>query len=459
MLKSSSASFSKEHICALFDRFGDLPLLALGVSGGPDSVALMNLVAAWCDDRSNDGLPCPRVHILTVDHGLRPEAAKEAQAVAAWSAALGFQHHCLVWSGEKPSSNLQAQARQARYRLMAQKLKQLGGNTLFIAHTQDDQAETLLMRLARGSGVDGLCAMQTLSTYKDIEIARPLLAIQKADLVAYLQQRQQPFFEDPSNNDDRFDRVRMRRLMAEFAELGGTTTRLAQTASQMQRVALALASQTEALFAETTYVFEGLGFALIDLNAFISADEEIRLRLLRSLIEWIRPRTYPPRLSALTGLDDYLGRAASTDQVLRRVLGGVVFDANQTKCLVYAEAGRHGFPVMEANWGDTLLWDDRLKLILPDGSRDGSLTAGESVIVTGFQFDGAKDTWLCDVKRQWPILSTLSDESLSRAIHSLPMVKSAKDVRSFPIQLVKASRPFAKAEFFETIACRKADPH
>ena len=129
---------------------------ALAVSGGSDSTALMVLFADWLRQAERDaGLHT----VLVVDHGLRPGSADEARAVADRAAALGFRHAVLAWQGPKPHTGIQAAARAARYRLMAEHMTAHDIGCLLTAHTRDDQAETLLMRLARGSGVDGLAAM------------------------------------------------------------------------------------------------------------------------------------------------------------------------------------------------------------------------------------------------------------------------------------------------------------
>jgi tRNA(Ile)-lysidine synthetase-like protein len=129
---------------------------ALAVSGGSDSTALMVLFADWLRQTGAD----PRAHtVLTIDHGLRAESPAEARAVADRATTLGFRHAVLVWDGPKPQTGIQAAAREARYRLMGGRMAEDGVAALLVAHTRDDQAETLLMRLARGSGLDGLSAM------------------------------------------------------------------------------------------------------------------------------------------------------------------------------------------------------------------------------------------------------------------------------------------------------------
>ena len=130
---------------------------AVAVSGGGDSVALMHLAL---DYARQQGHPLP--HVLTVDHGLRPSSARDAKAVAAWAKRLGLAATVLAWRGNKPKTNVEAAAREARYRLMGAFLVKHDIATLLVGHNQDDQAETFLLRLARGSGLDGLAGMQPM---------------------------------------------------------------------------------------------------------------------------------------------------------------------------------------------------------------------------------------------------------------------------------------------------------
>jgi tRNA(Ile)-lysidine synthase len=182
--------------------------LLLAVSGGPDSVALMLLCEQW-SERANK-----RIAVATVDHGLRPEAAEEARQTARWAADLGFSHRTLRWEGEKPKTRIQERAREARYRLLCGCAREIGATAIVTAHHADDQAETILFRLARGSGVAGLAGMAVCSQIDGLALLRPLLGLRKSELEALCAARGQEVLRDPSNENPAFARVRLRRLAA-----------------------------------------------------------------------------------------------------------------------------------------------------------------------------------------------------------------------------------------------------
>lgn len=173
---------------ALFAPLADARGLLLAVSGGPDSMALLALADEW---RRDHDAP---VFVATVEHGLRPGSRAEAHAVAAACAARGLPHALLEWQGDKPATGLPAAARAARYDLLARHALEIGADTLVTAHHADDQAETVLMRLTRGSGPAGLAGMAALAPLPGFEsaglrLARPLLGAPKADLVALCRTR------------------------------------------------------------------------------------------------------------------------------------------------------------------------------------------------------------------------------------------------------------------------------
>ncbi|MGH6981766.1 MAG: tRNA lysidine(34) synthetase TilS, partial [Stellaceae bacterium] len=181
------------------------PRVAVAVSGGADSMALLLLAREWAAARQGD------VTALTIDHKLRPEAAKEARRVARWCKARGVVHRTLAWRGKKPKGDIQAAARAARYRLLEDWCVDAGVLHLLLAHHQDDQAETFLLRLARGSGLDGLAAIAPVAERPGCRLLRPLLAMSHGRLVATLEARGQVWLDDPSNDNERYARVRMRK--------------------------------------------------------------------------------------------------------------------------------------------------------------------------------------------------------------------------------------------------------
>ena len=217
------------------------PALVLAVSGGPDSSALLWLAARW-----RDGLKrAPALIAVTIDHGLRKESAREALAVKKLARKLKVAHRTLRWTGRKPKTGIQEAAREARYRLLGAAAKNAGATHIVTAHTQDDQAETVLFRLMRGSGISGLSGMGAISLVPGIwdsscHLARPLLAIPKTRLIATLAAKKIAYADDPSNADPRFTRPRLRALMPALAREGLTAERLARLAARVGRAEYAL---------------------------------------------------------------------------------------------------------------------------------------------------------------------------------------------------------------------------
>ena len=212
--------------------------LGVAVSGGSDSLALLYLVADWTRQSGVE------LQVATVDHRLRPEAADEARMVAEHCRTLGASHDTLIWEHEDAAGNLQDMARRARYRLLADWADERGVGLILLGHTLDDQAETFLMRLARGSGVDGLSGMAESRVDDGITWLRPLLGCTREALRDELRSRGLTWSDDPSNEDEKYSRVRVRKLLSALAPLGLDAEKLADTAARM-------ASAREALEIET----------------------------------------------------------------------------------------------------------------------------------------------------------------------------------------------------------------
>ncbi len=189
--------------------FEDRPIIAAAVSGGADSMALILLLDRWARARGGAAIA------LTVDHRLRPEARAEARQVGAWLTGRGIAQRSLTWKhqGRGPRSALQAKARRERYRLLAGWCRRRGVLNLALAHHAGDQAETVLMRLARGAGIDGLAGMSASLAREGVRLIRPLLLVDPRRLRASLAAAGQEWLEDPSNRDERFERVRWRRMV------------------------------------------------------------------------------------------------------------------------------------------------------------------------------------------------------------------------------------------------------
>lgn len=250
--------------------------LVLAVSGGSDSMALMRLVARWNAGRDPEARS--DIHVVTVDHALRPEAAAEADFVVREAASLGLPAQKLRWDGPYPKTGIPAAAREARYSLMADVCRQRRA-VLVTAHTLDDQAETLVMALARGAGVDGLSAMQPQTRLNDLTVIRPLLEITCAQLRATLSRAGAKWMEDPTNRDTAYERVRVREALKLLEQEGVGRAGLARSSRRLSRARTALAHAAHTLEREAV-VHEVSGFCRIMREPFFQAPDEIQLRCL-----------------------------------------------------------------------------------------------------------------------------------------------------------------------------------
>lgn len=334
--------------------------LAVAVSGGPDSMALLVLAA---DEAKTSGRS---VHAVTVDHGLRADAKDEAKQVAAWAKALGIPHTTLTHEGDVPVASIQSEARDIRYRLMGQWCASNNVTALMVAHTRDDQAETLLMRLARGSGVDGLSGMAADTARDGLRIVRPLLDVPRADVLSLLEERGQAFIEDPSNRDDRHARVRMRALRPLLEAEGLTAQRLAETAGRLAVARDALAGWTQAHLAGCV-TFNVGGWAQFDRKQLVDVPLEIGLRSVSRIVMAVGGGSYPPRLHHTRALLERLGAGDFSGATL----GGVRFVAHRSSVLAFREARAVAEPV-SIEGGSNLLWDHRFEVCLADPMQDES---------------------------------------------------------------------------------------
>ncbi len=354
------ASFAAACTQALGTGFSDT--IGVAVSGGGDSTALLVLA---CGHFRAD-----RVTALSVDHGLREEAKRELAKVADLCALLGCAHRIFTWSDWDQRGNLQAEARAARHRLMAEWAAQTGAQTILLGHTGDDQAETVLMRLARGSGVDGLAAMQPVHVRDGVRWVRPLLDIAREDLRAFLLARGTVWSEDPTNEDDSFERIRLRKMMPELAKIGLDRARLVQTAAHMSRARTALRQQVKALAARI--VQQQAGDLLIDRAGFEAAAPELQSRLMADALCFISGQTYPPRYAALSAL---MQDGAGT------LHGALLVSDTKTLRLTREAAALQG-----TECGPDALFDERWTLI-------GPMQPGQRVRALGEAGLSQLDTW------------------------------------------------------------------
>ena len=248
---------------------------------------------------------------VTVDHGLRKAAANEAKGVAAFCAGLGIAHTTLNWTGWDGKGNLQDQARRARYRLMTDWAQARGIDTIALGHTADDQAETFLMRLARGSGVDGLSGMQPKRHADGLTWVRPALLLYRQQLRDHLMRHDIKWIDDPSNEDERFERVKARKVMQALAPLGIDVERLSGTAQDLQIARHALEFQTQNAAIDIATVQSG--DVILNRKKVLVLPPETRGRLLSHALGWVSCAEYRPRRMALADVEIaiQLGKAST----------------------------------------------------------------------------------------------------------------------------------------------------
>jgi tRNA(Ile)-lysidine synthase len=378
MRSRESEPVSDAEASALFADLKDAPALVLAVSGGPDSTALMLLAARWRAAMKQG----PKLIAVTVDHGLRPEAKKEAAAVGALARKLKIAHRILRWTGKKPKTGVQQAARAARYRLLADAARKARATHVLTAHTLDDQAETVLIRMARGSGIAGLGAMsrcvalpvarrapsplrgegrgeggrdsrfcnpspgalraptspngrgeaELLARASEIILLRPFLDLPKSRLIATLKAAQVSFAEDPSNRDPRFTRVRLRDLSPVLAEEGLDARRLALLARRLKRADDAL-EQAVAAAEELLVRRSGPAAVAYDRAKYALMPEEIALRLLgRGIARYATEG--PVELGKLEALKAALDEAHKSGAGFRRSLAGAIVTLARAEIVV-----------------------------------------------------------------------------------------------------------------------------
>lgn len=323
---------------------GDLPALGLAVSGGGDSIAMMHVAADWARGR--------KLMVATVDHGLRPESAAEAQAVARAARALSLPHAVLLWQRQTDVGNLMAQARDARLRLLSGWAHRNNLPAVALGHTADDVAETLIMRLERGSGIDGLAAMAPWRDAFDMRWLRPMLGVGRDDLRQWLHRKGHSWIDDPSNDNAEFDRVRVRQTIG---TLGLDVAGLARSAQHIADARDALSDFALMVARDAQFDRGSLSLPLSDLR---EAPPEIRRRILVAACRWVSGADYPPRRATLLhALEAMMAQGRVTlDGVLLSPAGGRLRLTREAAAAARADAAH------ETGSG-TRTWDRRWRIV------------------------------------------------------------------------------------------------
>jgi tRNA(Ile)-lysidine synthase len=316
---------------AVFTPLAEYRRLALAVSGGADSLALMLLAHRFATE---SGQGHDRFVVYSVDHGLRPEAAAEAAFAVREAQRLGFAARVLRWEGDKPSTGIQQAARLARYRLLAAAMAEDGAEALLTAHHLGDQAETVLMRLAHGSGVEGLRGMDYHSDIEGLTIIRPLLGMEPAELWHLVEAAGLEAISDPSNSDVDYERVRWRQAMPQLAALGLDARRLAKFADRMRDADRALLDMSSQAFAQVAVSADGAQ-AVIERSLLWQLPRAVAVRLVARTLAAVGGGTKPHALAAVEALTDRLIR-----EPVRTTLHGCIVRSGRVSIRISREPGR-----------------------------------------------------------------------------------------------------------------------
>lgn len=353
-------AISIEKVNALFEPFRNLlskkTSIAVAVSGGADSMALCLLLAEWAKFNQQ------KIVALTVDHGLRQGAAEEVLKVSNWLAVLDISHEILYWEGEKPTTGIQAAARNARYRLMAHWCHENNFTVLMTAHHLEDQVETFLLRAERGSGLDGLASMRAVASLEGIALVRPLLSVSKVLLREFLIDRQQLWIEDPSNQNLAFQRTGIRQLVGRLKQRGLIPERILGLINHFRDLRQQFA-EVVAVFFERAVRILPEAYGVVHLEALKLLPDPILERVLVQIISELSGKFYPPRRQRIK----YSMENIKSAEISNFTLGGCHFIFKGSTVIVCRD--RRSISVKQVVAGDSFIWDGLFDVVIsgPEG--------------------------------------------------------------------------------------------
>jgi tRNA(Ile)-lysidine synthase len=354
-----------DRLARLFAPIAGHVRVGLAVSGGADSLALMILAARYAEQQHG-----PDFIVYSLDHGLRAEAAGEVEFVLASARRLGLSARGLRWDGDKPSAGMQAAARAARYRIIGEAMAADGCTVLLTAHHRRDQAETVLMRLAHGSGVEGLRGMDRVAQVEGVDVVRPLLDVEPRALQALVVREGFEPVVDPSNTDTDYERVRWRAALPGLKELGLDTETLARFARRMGEADAALGEIADAAF-DAVVTLDGFGAAQVGRDALRRLSPAIGQRVIARTLRIVGGRQKP---NALAPVEALVERLRDAGDVGRTTLLGAIVRADDEAIVLAREPGR--FPPLDSAVGPNcaVTWDKRFRIV--NHSAADAFTAG-----------------------------------------------------------------------------------
>ena len=312
----------------LFNKYIDDKPIALAVSGGPDSTAMMQIAALSKKLKNNN------VTVIVVDHGLREESKNEANIVGQNAKLLGFKFKILKWDGVKPKTRIQEIARKTRYKLMTSWCKKKGIEKLFLAHHLDDQVETFLMRLGKGSGVDGLAVMNYVTEISSLKLVRPFLEIPKTRFIKILSITNLEWISDPSNFSSDYKRSRIRKILPILSKEGINSKQIGLVIKRMRSAKDALNTQTNILLKKYLSNVDNVAYFLNKELLKDVKEKEILLRVLEKIFMNISGSIYPPRRNKLENIISWI---LKNNNIKAKTLTGVVVRKRKSELIFYRE--------------------------------------------------------------------------------------------------------------------------
>ena len=312
----------------LFNKYIDDKPIALAVSGGPDSTAMMQIAALSKKLKNNN------VTVIVVDHGLREESKNEANIVGQNAKLLGFKFKILKWDGVKPKTRIQEIARKTRYKLMTSWCKKKGIEKLFLAHHLDDQVETFLMRLGKGSGVDGLAVMNYVTEISSLKLVRPFLEIPKTRFIKILSITNLEWISDPSNFSSDYKRSRIRKILPILSKEGINSKQIGLVIKRMRSAKDALNTQTNILLKKYLSNVDNVAYFLNKELLKDAKEKEILLRVLEKIFMNISGSIYPPRRNKLENIISWI---LKNNNIKAKTLTGVVVRKRKSELIFYRE--------------------------------------------------------------------------------------------------------------------------
>lgn len=353
MLKQVVAGFDPKELQELFEPIKNHKSIGLAVSGGADSLALMVLVRRWLGTRSAG----PKIVVYTMDHGLRAEAANECENVEKIACQYGFEVRTLVWRGIKPTNGIQAAARHARYDLINQAMRESGVEVLLTGHHRDDQAETVLMRLAHSSGLNGLRCMDKITDIMGANVFRPFLTIPQVRLVNVVEEAGLEISVDPSNKDEKYERVRWRNMMGPLAEMGLTSSVLTKFSARMGRANAALEEIAQNAY-DSHVKNDQFGVGSIPHKIIVGLGEETGIRVLSRMIFAASGGRSKGELGQHEMIVEMIAK-----QPFRGVsVGGCMVQKYQGTIVVFRESFRVDDGIIQLLPAEKIVWDQRFNI-------------------------------------------------------------------------------------------------